>query len=368
MNIFLLGATPSFDVTACGTIEQKLARTGGNTGNQLIARGLIHPLVYSKLEWDHTKGPKYVDDNFDVIVIAAANFLFAGFDFSGMADFISRTRLPVVMVGLGAQSNDYSPKIYLKAGTERLIRIVSERTNKIGVRGTFTCDVLSHLGITNTQIVGCPSYYMHGTSMPLTKNYTLPATPNLAINGSRDVLKHAFDRDKMRSVIDNLIAEAIRYDGIFIAQTELEEMILAELPDAPEATNALNRFSTFFANSFIDSTELRHWAKRQTRVFWSVDAWIERMKTIDLVVGTRFHGAMAALIVGKPAFVLCHDTRTSEMSDFLGLPHENIMTINRIDIKEIYSRIDIQAVNGRRSELLEAYKVFLVDNGLKHRF
>ena len=52
MKLFLLGATPSFNVPQCDTLEARLAATGGNTGNQLIAYGLLHPLVYEHVEWD----------------------------------------------------------------------------------------------------------------------------------------------------------------------------------------------------------------------------------------------------------------------------------------------------------------------------
>ena len=368
MRIFLLGATPSFDVGAHLTIAGKLAQTGGNTGNQLIAYGLLKSLAYDEVDWDHAKGPQYVDENFDVILIAAANFLFPGFDFGGMAEFISKTKLPVVMVGLGAQSKDYSPKIELKPGTSRLMSIVAERTKLIGVRGPFTRDVLANLGIHNVQVVGCPSYYMNGPEPPPLRKGPLPDRPRIAINASRDVLGHAFDRDKMRNAVFGLTAEAVRYDGTFVAQTEREEMILAERPGSPEAAGALTSLAAFFSDAAVDAAAFRSWAERRMRVYWSVEAWLEDMKSLDFVVGTRFHGAMAPLKIGTPAFVLCHDTRTTEMSKFLGLPHANIVELDRIDLKELYDRVDVDAIGARWTELLPLYRQFLATNGLRYRY
>ena len=368
MKLFLLGATPSFNVPQCDTLEAKLAATGGNTGNQLIAYGLLHPLVYEHVEWDYRKGPDYVDEKFDMILIAAANFLFPGFDFGGMADFIAKTKLPVAVVGLGAQSKDYSPKIELQPGTERLMRVIAERAPCIGVRGPFTAQVLHEMGIDNVQIVGCPSYYMNGENQQFADMKRLSEHPKIAVNASRDVLSHAFDREKLFSVISGLVAEAMRYNGVFIAQTEKEEMILAENPNTPEATAALDRFAAFFDKPISDMSSLREWAALHHRVYWSIEKWLEDMRALDFVTGTRIHGALAALSVGTPAFVLCHDTRTKEMSEFLGVPHAHICDIERIDIRELYDRVDVNAFASRRQQLLPHYRTFMNINGLEYKY
>ncbi len=91
------------------------------------------------------------------------------------------------------------------------------------------------------------------------------------------------------------------------------------------------------------------------------------MRDLDLVAGTRFHGAMAALLAGTPAFVFCHDTRTREMSEFLKVPSVGIEEVERIDLREIYDHIELDSFNQRRAELLPAYKNFLDKNGLQHR-
>jgi hypothetical protein len=367
VRIFLLGAKPRFSVSKAPTLADRLSQTGGNSGNQVIAHGLLAPLKFETVDWDHAKGPAYADANFDVILIAAANFLFEGFDFSGMADFISRTRLPVVMVGLGAQSNDYSTTIRLKTGTERLMRIVAERSKIIGVRGEFTGDVLNKMGIRNFQVTGCPSYYMHGSAGLLPSLPPLPRRPRIAVNGSRDVLRHAFDPHRMKRVVSDLVAQGIAYDGIFIAQTEIDEIILAETQGiGPEASAALERFSVFFRETIDIGPVFRQWAIRQMRVYWSVDDWIGAMRNLHFVIGTRIHGAIVAMLAGTPTFILAHDTRTSEMSQFFGLPHAVITDIERVDVRRLYGRIDIDAMNARRRVLLPLYCDFLNANGLKH--
>ena len=125
----------------------------------------------------HPHRAQRISAEYDIILIAAANFLFPGFDFGGMAEFIERTDLPVAIVELGAQSKDYSPHIPLKPGTERLMRVVAERAPIIGVRGPFTAQVLDEMNIRNVQIVGCPSYYMNGEGDALVCDPTLSEKP-----------------------------------------------------------------------------------------------------------------------------------------------------------------------------------------------
>src|SRR4051794_40024213 len=100
MNLFLLGATPSIETYHGETPKAKLAKTGGNLGNQLIAHSLLRQVTYSSVQWDYNVRPEEVEETCDRFLIAAANFLHPSFDFSGMADFIAKTDLPVSIVGL----------------------------------------------------------------------------------------------------------------------------------------------------------------------------------------------------------------------------------------------------------------------------
>ncbi|MBB4198014.1 hypothetical protein CCR94_05055 [Rhodoblastus sphagnicola] len=368
MKIFLLGATPSFELADTLALRDRLALTGGNTGNQIIAHGLLKPLAVDALDWSHAKGPAYVQQNFDHILIAAANFLHTGFDFGGMARFIEQTTLPVAIVGLGAQSNTYNPKIDLHPGTRRFVKVIAERCVKIGVRGAFTAEVLADMGVDNVQVVGCPSYYMNGSDGVEIRTVAFDDATRVAVNGSRDVVRHSFDQDKMLSALHGLMAEALRYDALFVAQTEAEEITIADHPGSPQAQAAADRLVDFYRPSNLDMDGLRDWALRRSRVFWSVDNWLDAMRQVDFVVGTRFHGAIAALSVGTPAFVLCHDTRTMEMCEFLGLPHGDIRALDKIDFAALHAGCDFAAFRARQRQLTWDYARFLDENGLKHHF
>jgi hypothetical protein len=390
MRVFLLGASPGLTASGVfpggaavvpggaaadvGDAAAKLAKTGGNTGNQIIAYGLLQTLQYDSVSWDYSIGPARVDSEFDVIVIAAANFLHTGFDFAGMAAFIEATRLPVVMVGVGAQSNNYSPDIDLKPGTRRLMHVVAERSKLIGARGPFTSEVLSRMGIHNVQVTGCPSHYMGATPELCVRKPPLGANPRMMVNSSRDVVSHAFNRDRMIDVVCGLLAVAVERHCDFAPQSELPEIRIADASDEPAFEAALQDLLTSFPfyRRVAPVEQLSAWFRQHVRVYWDVANWFDDIKTYDFVFGNRFHGNMIAIQAGVPACVICHDTRTTEMCEFLGIPSVGLMDLEgldggKVDPARLYDRVDPDAIQARYDVLYPAFKEFLATNQLPTR-
>jgi hypothetical protein len=362
LNIFLLGATPDIGPERICDPTSKLAKTGGNTGNQIIAHALLGQIGYQDISWDYAIDSREVADRFDVFVIAAANFLFPSFDFSGMANYIESTDLPVAIVGLGAQAKNYDPDIRLLPGTERFLKVVAERAVSIGVRGPFTQEVLDRRGIRNVTVTGCPSYYMRGESAEFTKP-DFDSVRSISINASRDVIHHAFDSAKMTEIVREIYREGIAWDADFIAQSETAEISIADRAPAEPQDSALEELCRFLRGVADDAT-LRSWAGKHMRVFFRVSDWIDAVRRYDFVFGNRFHGNMLALQHGVPACVVCHDTRTEEMCRFLGLPHVSIVDLDAIDVRALYDRVDAAAFNARYEALYPPYVEFLRANGL----
>ncbi len=362
MNIFLLGATPRITLEATDSPIVKLGKTGGNTGNQIIAHALLGQIEYGEVSWQHSLDPRGIKERYDMIVIAAANFLFRSFDFGGMADYIEKADLPVAIVGLGAQSNTYDPNIQLMPGTERFVKVIAERAVKIGVRGPYTREVLERRGVHNVTVTGCPSYYMSGSpTLTLTKR-DFSAVRKFSINASRDVVGHAFDSGKMAKVVRDIYHQGVLLDADFIAQSEHAEINLSDGVPA-ERGRALDEIARYL-DGIAEEQRLRAWARDHVRVFFSVDEWIDAIHDYDFVFGNRFHGNMIALQHGVPACVVCHDTRTEDMCKFLGMPYVNIVDISAIDVKALYDRVDCAALGERYKTLFPQYIAFLRENGL----
>jgi polysaccharide pyruvyl transferase WcaK-like protein len=362
VNIFLLGATPCIVAETGEDPISKLVKTGGNTGNQVIARGLLDRIAYDDISWDHRIDPKAVHERFDMIVVAAANFLFPKFDFGGMADYIERADLPVAIVGLGAQSNNYDPKISVMPGTERFVKVIAERAASIGVRGPYTQEVLAQRGIHNVTVTGCPSYYMGGPDSMKIRRRPFDEIKRLSINASRDVIVHSFDKDKMRRLVQGIYSTGITWKADFIAQSEQSEIRLAD-KQARVVDESLKELSAFLTN-VVPEAGVRSWAADHVRVFFDVDAWLDMIQTYDFVFGSRFHGCMVALQRGVPALVICHDTRTEDMCRFLGMPYVSIVDLKEIDVQKLYAVVDPQLLNARYNELYPVYRNFLSSNNL----
>jgi hypothetical protein len=74
---------------------------------------------------------------------------------------IEKATRPVVVFGLGAQAA-FGKEVRYAApeSTTRLLRVISERSPRIAVRGKFTADALRRLSINNPEVIGCQSCFL----------------------------------------------------------------------------------------------------------------------------------------------------------------------------------------------------------------
>ena len=79
-----------------------------------------------------------------------------------LAKNIERAGLPVVVFGLGSQAGLNGPYEFTAAPeTIRLLKVLSDHSRKIAVRGAFTAEACIRLGIKNVEVVGCQSMFWH---------------------------------------------------------------------------------------------------------------------------------------------------------------------------------------------------------------
>lgn len=142
--------------------QEYLQCAGNNLGNFMfcssvrrIVRTTTHPRGdFRRLDL------KTIAAECDGIVIAAANWLQPKQNYGGLADQIEKANVPAAITGIGAQSS--GGKIpELLPGMLRLLKVVSERSHSISVRGPFSAEVLNHYGIQNVTVTGCPSLLWH---------------------------------------------------------------------------------------------------------------------------------------------------------------------------------------------------------------
>ncbi|MBL0406318.1 polysaccharide pyruvyl transferase family protein [Microvirga aerilata] len=359
---------PVSDPPADANTQTKFDQTGKNTGNLLIGHALRRELAVDSYAFGTGHDARQVNENFDLIAIPAANFIYEHFDFGYMADFIERTTLPCLMVGLGAQSSSLtSLDLNIPAGTRRLLKIIAERSNSIGVRGEYTASVLEHLGITNVTLTGCPSLYMTlEPELKIRKRESDEGALRVAVNGSNNVIKHSFAPSFAADVERHLLDTAVRDNYAYVLQNEFPEIDIvlgrSTADQAAQASGALQRIG-----SQLGSSAYTAFLQKSGRVFFSVDEWSHFIRRMDFSIGTRFHGNMIALLSGVPALIIPHDTRTLEMSQLMKIPHVTVDRIGKIDIARLYDSTSFDEFSRNYAKLYQDYIRFLDLNNVAHR-
>lgn len=145
--------------------RQMVERCGANTGNVCFCDTMLEQLVAEKRVWwaDIDK-----DDGDGVYVIPASNWI----RMNDNCDVLRRIALGVekgnkriCVLGLGIQMGlDLDAKHMVGQLYEEVIKalkILSEHSVTLGIRGKITAEVLELIGISNYKIIGCPSFYEH---------------------------------------------------------------------------------------------------------------------------------------------------------------------------------------------------------------
>ena len=348
-------------------LERRFMRTGGNTGNLLIGNGLRCQLRYER--WGGASidsDPQRIRDKYDRIVVPASNFLGGHTDLSKLADFVESVDLPCFVVGLGAQSpSDEQEVTHIPRGTIRFVHAVANRSNAIGVRGYYTAEVLNGLGIKNVDVVGCPSFYTNVSKPICIKKIGFDDVDRIVFNGSSNVIPHTYDRELARKVETKMFRMADDGNFPYVLQSEIDQ-ILHLTNSKAEQISGMKRSAEILGYS--DEEEFASVVRRIGKVFFDVQEWFDWIRDKDLVVGTRIHGAVAGLLQGVPAIVICHDSRTKEMSELMNIPRASLAEANEKSLREIFEQADFDKCNRRHRIMLDRYVNFLNKNGIAHRF
>lgn len=298
-----------------------------------------------------------INERYDAYVIPLANAFRLTFEpvLIRMTQLIRRLRIPVVVLGVGSQSNvrnDSARLDPIEPAVRDFVAAVLDRGPSIGVRGELTADYLARLGFRDVEVIGCPSMFLHGDRMAIEKRTAaLERDARLSINVSPYV-------KAMGPVVRHHVE---RYPNLtYIPQDldTLEMMLWGE--DGPP----------------VDPTEprpvhLRHPLFRDDKVRFFVDPWpwFEHLAGQDFSFGSRIHGNIAALIAGTPAFVLAHDSRTLELVRYFEIPHRLIADVGpETDAAELYAEADYGPLNRGHARRFATFTAYLARHGLAHTF
>ncbi|MBI0434291.1 polysaccharide pyruvyl transferase family protein [Roseomonas sp. KE0001] len=354
-----MGAFPA----VIGTTSKYRSLGTDNVGN------VLHAVAGRRLLQRYTEFPtsrEWTDDELERveshshIVIIMANAVRLGAKESALEPHheimrrnIERTTRPVVVFGLGAQAAAMQDAQYsAPPGTLRLLKVVSERSRRIAVRGEFTADALRRLGINNPEVIGCQSCFLSREG-----EFPFPITDAVDATGTI-----SFNYTSSR-VEKRLIQFAVSQGYDMIGQLERFEAHAREGLDF-ELTSGMQSLLMFLG---MTADQYRAYCREHFHVFNELDPWLAHMKRYSFSMGSRFHGNMMALQAGIPALWLVHDERTRELCDFLKLPHVELhkaLEWNRLeDFIEVADYGPFLKAYPERYRRLKAY---VEDAGLPH--
>ena len=341
-------------------------QVGKNIGNQLFRFATYSHISSPKEIVDFNTDPEYLKNNFDILVIPSANQVNPAWDLGSRAKFIEQCQLPVLVIGLGAQASqtNFADKLELQPGTIRYLKIISEYSKRIAVRGEFTARCLQEHGIANIVVIGCPSIFLSPRSNLgeiIEPKYQKPIIKLSVASASCPPNKiHQLVERKLIDLVDlyrgHYICQAPQ-DLIALSRSRLEEI---------QQPNYLQKLHSYLMPR-VSYPEFISFARRHFTSFWNVESWLEFLSTCDFSLGKRIHGNIAAIQAETPALVITHDSRTKELCNTLKIPNiamtEFLTTNNLIDLSEKIS-FDGKEFDNNRIKLAEIYQSLFLENGI----
>lgn len=171
-----------------GTSSGKIR--GQNIGNTYISYGLLKALFGRPVKvahisnaWEHALPVQLADEineKYSHFVFILQDFIresFADLPYDRLTQFLQKIKIPVTPMSLCANSsNGFDLKLTDRLSTEqkKFLATLSEKSKFIGVRGHYSAEILSKLGIKNVKVIGCPSYFENGPMRVVTKNHGMP--------------------------------------------------------------------------------------------------------------------------------------------------------------------------------------------------
>ncbi|HZX53392.1 MAG TPA: polysaccharide pyruvyl transferase family protein [Ilumatobacteraceae bacterium] len=347
------------------------AVTGSNVGNMLFQQAVIKTLTLPDNELEcngyHLR-PGEVDRinaSCDALVLPFANQFRTDqrATLVQLAETVERLRVPVIVVGIGCQTDpdhDYSNLDPIKDEVKRFVGAVLDRSASIGVRGAWTAEYLCKLGFRDVEVIGCPSMYLHGAALPTPRPVArFGRDTRLTVNVSAPSTQAEFSVGL--AAFGQALAGAVQaYDDVdYVPQQNntLGSLLLGRLRSTDEhqlmpppmysRLHQLGRVTTF-----VDP-----------------QTWIEHLRSRQFVFGTRLHGVIAAVLAGTPAHLVAHDSRTLELARFHGIAHTEARDLDaQLEPGELYERSNAATLLDGHSKRFETYLDFFRKNGLRNTY
>ena len=335
---------------------------GKNNGNLLFTESAVRALAVDGTDlscWTLERmiaEPEAVNERFDHVVLPFANSFRMRHEeqLRAATGFLRRLRIPVTVLGIGAQSTlDYG-LTHLDAISDDVrdfVAAVLDRSPSLGVRGAHTAHLVRRLGFSDVEVIGCPSMFMHGPHLEAAE---LPAafdrTTRVTLNLNRN-------RPLPAGWLDDLIDR--HPELVYFGQTR-SDLHLLLWGGRPGRTLPP-------MDDYPDRLEHPVLTRAAARMHVDPAAWVEDLRSADFTLGTRIHGNIAAVLAGRPAHVLAHDSRTRELAEYFEIPWTRLRDLTPgADLAALAAGHDYGAVARGHAGRFATYTDYLARHRLPH--
>ncbi|WBB46694.1 polysaccharide pyruvyl transferase family protein [Verrucosispora sp. WMMA2044] len=336
---------------------------GDNVGNLVFSHAAHKLLGAPGVEITSNRGvvnPRAADrinEEYDVFVVPLANAFRRSYAHrvDAMSNLIERLKIPVVVLGVGVQTNVDGDREYLRPIDEsvsRFCRAVLDRSHSIGVRGEITASYLRTLGFSAVEEIGCPSMFLHGDTLPVEKRKaTLGTDDRIALTVSPYV----------KSMAKIIQSHQQRYPNLRYIPQDVKTLGTLLYGDAPEDRGKTSAIPLHTSHPLF--------AEDKVRMFVDPWTWIDYLTGFDFNFGTRIHGTIVSLLAGTPGYLFAHDSRTLELARYFEIPHRAMRDVPKdVDAAQLYDEADYSGmVNGHKARFATML-AFLAKHDLDNSF
>lgn len=342
------------------TGKESFSCCGGNTGNVCFVDAVKEQLACDE-EISCYKIDCYKDKA--VFVLPASNWM--NLDGHVLRDIflpLENKDVQLAVLGLGAQMDlsdsisDFIMQLSKNRDTINALKILSEHSKYIGVRGNVTGECLDRLGIHNWKVIGCPSFYE-----PFRKY------------GRIELKRCSLDK-----VVINVTPGKYGEHKIFeYGIKNKKAIILQAMQDMPlilwenrpvEKRHLLQKYPGL---ENVTEQEAQDYIKTCGYMFYTRKSWSDFLieNEVSFSIGSRFHGNMMAFSSGIPALWIIHDLRTKELVDAMKLPHITYQEVLKYPVDELKDMCNYDMnFYENYSTMSKQYIEFLRQCGIAHNF
>ena len=305
---------------------------------------------------------------YDYVFLRGSNYIHAQMNWSRTAEVLRRLKLPVIAFGIGAQA-PVSGKLELSEDTKTVLKLISDSTASLGVRGTYSAEVLNDLGIRNVRIIGCPTAFRNNDPNLAIRLPALDQIKTAGVTLRREVSKtYAQDIKRYLTFHRSLVkAMADRFEVTLMSQGEVEEKKLALGTPEQKAQALAALKENAWANDWYLDEQVE--GLYRSRMFYSdVVAEYERLvRGLDLVLGYRLHGNLMALANGTPSIYFTYDSRTVEFADTFKIPSVDVFSGKDFKLEEYWDQTRFDRFNAAYAQVYGQMRDFLAENRVDNK-